>query len=102
MKTLCLCSAFLLLSLSLCSTAFAYREYRDNQGLFKRGCYIDDSRYIEESNQVCGSCRNSGYQVCCNAFSQTSSYTCTVAEVPEGSGSGLTISDAAAKACGCY
>ncbi|AGW14109.1 hypothetical protein [Megalodesulfovibrio gigas] len=102
MKILTFCSAVLLLSLCLCSTAFAYREYRDDQRLFKRGCYIDNSRFIGEGNQVCGFCRNTGQQVCCNAFSQTNSYTCTVAGKQDGSNSAPTVSEAAAKACGCY
>ncbi|GAB7080228.1 hypothetical protein [Megalodesulfovibrio paquesii] len=96
-----LCTAAMLLSLSLCGAADAFTVHRDNQNLFKRGCYIDNSRFSKETGLVCGNCRNNGYQVCCNAFSQTDSYSCAVSEQATGSGSGLTISEAVAKACGC-
>ncbi|TVM19879.1 hypothetical protein DPQ33_01220 [Oceanidesulfovibrio indonesiensis] len=83
--------------------AFALRQYQDNQGLFRKGCYIEDSRLsAEDTTQVCGYCRNTGYRICCNAFSETNTYSCGVAEVMEGSGTGRTISEAAAKACGCF
>lgn len=106
MKTLFVCGAVLLLSISLCSDAFAYRTYLDHQGVFQRGCYMDNSRFFAQESQVCGSCRNTGFTVCCNAFSQTNSYSCGVSEQQGteggGSGTGKTVSEAVAKACGCY
>lgn len=83
--------------------AWALRQYPDKQWIFRKGCYMEDSRLSsEDSTQVCGYCRNTGYRVCCNAFSETNTYSCGVAEVMEGSGSGRSISAAAARACGCY
>lgn len=83
--------------------ASALRQYPDNQRLFRKGCYIEDSRLsTEDATQLCGYCRNTGYRICCNAFSETNTYSCGVAEVMEGSGTGRTISEAAAKACGCF
>ncbi|MFW5733875.1 MAG: hypothetical protein ACOCWR_02335 [Oceanidesulfovibrio sp.] len=83
--------------------AFAIRQYTDKQWLFRKGCYMEDSRLSTEDNtQVCGYCRNTGYRICCNAFSETNTYSCGVAEVMEGSGTGRTVSEAAARACGCF
>lgn len=106
MRILFASGAVLLLSVCLYSDAFAFKSYRDNQGLFRRGCYMDNSRYFADEGQVCGRCRNTGHTVCCNAFSETNAYSCGVSEqqgaAGGGSGTGKSVSEAVAKACGCF
>ncbi len=85
------------------SDAEAYRQHPEKLWLFKKGCYMENSELSQQDfTTVCGVCRNTGYQVCCNAFSQSNSYSCGVTAVAEGSGTATTISEAAARACGCY
>lgn len=83
------------------SAALAFKSVPDNQKLFRRGCYMEDSQFTPATAEVCGYCRNTGNAICCNAFSETNAYSCTAADMSGGSGTGRSISEAVAGACGC-